>query len=283
MSSPIDRIVSGLHATDRVFVVVAHPDDEVIGCGGRLPVWGARVTVIHVTNGAPADGTDAQRAGFPGREAYAAARRQEAVEALRIAGLAPSHLISLGYGDQEGAAQIAPIARDLARLVAGERPTLVVTQPYEGGHPDHDAVACAVAAARALVIRAGPRAALDLIECTAYHAGPDGIETGSFLEEVPIGPGRLAPAPASRRVALDDDAQGLKRAMIACFTSQRAALAPFGTACERYRTAPAYCFAEPPHPGRLFYEHFTWGVRDGGTWRRLARAALEQLDLPIRP
>jgi N-acetylglucosamine malate deacetylase 2 len=45
-----------------VAVVVAHPDDETIGCGAilrRLPL----VRLVHVTDGAPRDMIDAVRLG----------------------------------------------------------------------------------------------------------------------------------------------------------------------------------------------------------------------------
>jgi N-acetylglucosamine malate deacetylase 2 len=45
---------------------------------------------------------------------------------------------------------------------------------------------------------------------------------------------------------------------------------------ERFRPAPVYSFTEPPHPGKLFYENFDWGMT-AERWRRLAAEALEEL------
>ena len=58
--------------------------------------------------------------------------------------------------------------------------------------------------------------------------------------------------------------------MLACFVSQRETLAPFGCESEAFRAAPVYDFTVPPHPGRLHYERFGWGVRNGDEWRRIA-------------
>ena len=59
---------------------------------------------------------------------------------------------------------------------------------------------------------------------------------------------------------------------------QRAVLAPFPIGEEAFRTAPAYDFTRPPHPGRLHYENYPWGM-DGARFRDLAAQALRELGL----
>ena len=66
-----------------VLCLAAHPDDEVIGCGGML-AWhaeqGHAVTVVHMTDGAQGDPNDQ----FDDIQAI---RRREGVEALKWLGI----------------------------------------------------------------------------------------------------------------------------------------------------------------------------------------------------
>src|SRR5215475_11892938 len=65
-ASPADLFLTALaggeEVTKSVALVAAHPDDETIGIGGRLPHF-RDLTLIHVTNGAP-DRPGARLGGF---------------------------------------------------------------------------------------------------------------------------------------------------------------------------------------------------------------------------
>jgi LmbE family N-acetylglucosaminyl deacetylase len=251
------RLARG-EAAGPVLVVAAHPDDETIGIGGLLSRL-RDVTVLHVTDGAPRDGRDAAMHGFPDVVTYAAARRREALAALALAGVA--RVPTLGMADQEATLHMVPIARRVAEMLRAERPALVVTHAYEGGHPDHDAVAFAVRAALRLVDDPP-----ELVEMTGYHAGPGGIEVGRFLP----------PEDGVATFPLDEGAALGKHRMLECFVTQRAVLAAFPIGPELLRPAPPADFGQPPHPGTLFYERFAWGM-DGVRFRALAAAAGEGL------
>jgi LmbE family N-acetylglucosaminyl deacetylase len=245
---------------DRVVCFAAHPDDETIGLGGHLPflrdVW-----IVHATDGAPRDMADAAANGFADRESYARARRDELLEALHVARVPQDRAIALGLVDQDCAHRLPELARLIADTLRELRPGAVFVPPYEGGHPDHDSLAWAVSVACRLLERerrGGPR----VIEHALYHAGPAGLETACFLP---------ACAPVTK-VSLTPSMVHYKKRMLACFTTQQATLSLFSTARECFRDAPRYDFAEPPHPGRLFYENFDWGVT-GAEWRRLANDA----------
>ena len=237
-----------------VALVAAHPDDETVGAGACLRLFG-RLLLVHATDGAPANGVDAQAAGFATVADYAEARDVELRAALFLAGADPE-LVSLGFTDQAASENMHIGARALARLLAGHGAACVITHPYEGGHPDHDATAHMVHAACALL--PSPPC---IMEMTSYHATADGMACGMFL---PNGEPHVA-------VPLSMTERAAKRAMLDAFTTQYATLAPFGATEECFRQAPSYDFAQPPHSGTLYYERFDWGMT-GSRWRELAAA-----------
>lgn len=253
--------------TSATVLVAAHPDDEVIGAGGQLLRFGSAFQLIHVTDGAPRDMHDAVAAGFGSRHAYAGARREELHAALAHAGCPPERCTELGIADREASFVLPALSQRLADLLRSRAVQAVLTHAYEGGHPDHDATAFAVRAAARLLERDGSRAPA-VVELTSYHAGGTGIRTGAFL------PG----GPPAVRISLSRRERALKRRMLACFSTQQRVLADFTVAHERFRRAPEYDFGAPPHGGRLFYEHFDWGLQ-GQRWRELARDALTVLGL----
>lgn len=239
----------------RVLIVAAHPDDEVIGAGGQLERIHHRVTILHATNGSPDRGADYAAAGFRTREEYAAARRQEALCALALAGLLESSCHEAGFADQSLVNRLDDLARFLADYMDRIQPDLVLTHPYEGGHPDHDS--CAFATRRALR-RASVRP--ELWEFTSYHRSGDGLVTGRFLPHHGVEEVQFTLSPEQRQ---------RKRKMFECFTTQRHILEPFGVDTEAFRPAPEYDFTRPPHPGPLNYEQFDWGTTPEH-WRQRA-------------
>jgi LmbE family N-acetylglucosaminyl deacetylase len=250
-----------------VALIVAHPDDETIGAGGILPRM-RLAGIIHVTDGAPRNNADARAAGFETHEDYARARRWELLDALALACIRPDATRGLDIPDQEASLDMAGVARKLAALVSALRPGTVLTHPYEGGHPDHDATAFAVHAACAL---AAPPP--EVCEFTSYHAF---VREGEARPAIEIG--RFLAGDAGQAVTLTAEARERKQRMVDCYRTQTEMLRQFPVDVERFRPAPAYDFTRAAHPGKLFYENFPWGMT-GERWRRLASDAMRVLGL----
>ena len=267
MSSPLEELrklaAPDADRTLRLAVLAAHPDDESIGASivlARFP----QTRVIFLTDGAPRD----LRLWPPNmastREDYAATRRHEAREALGHAGATPAQLYWLGGIDQESIVDALSLAERLAQLLEQLRPDLLITHPYEGGHPDHD---CAALVAR-LALQKLPAEfnAPTLCEMTSYHARDGQCITGEFLNS----------DPASEIVLdLTDADRERKRRMMSEYKSQRLVLKGFPIVAERLRIAPTCDFTDPPHEGELWYENMGWTT--GDRWRRLAARACARM------
>ena len=233
-------------------LVVAHPDDETLFAGSLLHRLDDGL-VIHLTDGAPADMDDARRLGFATREAYADARAAELALALDRLGFTGERR-AYGVRDKEAVFHLDAIAARLATDLAGA--ALVVTHAYEGGHPDHDAAACAVARAVATLGHGAPAH----VEFASYCWLDGERRFGTFSPD----PRR----PEHRRVLAVADAARVEAALAAhatqvdCFGSWR-------PTHERWRLAPAYDFAALPPVARVLYDSFGWAITSA-EWRAIA-------------
>ena len=120
-----------------VLVLAAHPDDEVIACGGML-AWhrsvGHRVVVVHATDGARGDPS-----GQFGD--IAAVRRREGREALTRLGV--DEVRGLGLPDGELPENTDALVSALRGLFTEIRPTTLYSFFFTESHRDHRALALA--------------------------------------------------------------------------------------------------------------------------------------------
>src|SRR5947209_10873707 len=145
---------------------------------------------------------------------------------MALAAIEPDRLLSLGIADQEAAFEIPRLVAGIAQACRRLRPGRILSLAYEGGHPDHDAVARAVA-------RAGR--GIEIVEMPLYHAAP-GTGERMIVQE-------FLPGPAETRLTLSPAERERKRRMIEAFASQRETLQAFlPPRDERFRLAPAYDF-----------------------------------------
>jgi len=261
----IDALLSREPLDAPAVVLVAHPDDETVSAGSVLPRL-RDLKLIHLTDGAPQDMHDARRAGFETREQYAAARAKELDCALDALQARPRVRIGYGCVDQESAEHLAELSRRLRDDLADAE--IVITHPYEHGHPDHDACAFTVHAACALLRRAG-QAAPGIVEFASYHVRDGAGRAGEFWPDA---------AHPVREFVLDAGECERKTRAIECFASQHGLAEVFPVGVERYRNAPDYDFRMPAPPGTAWYDAHCWRV-DSARWRKCAAAALDELRL----
>jgi N-acetylglucosamine malate deacetylase 2 len=180
---------------------------------------------------------------------------------LRVARVPDVPLVEFSIPDQQVSFNLVGFTRRLISAIPHR--AVLLTHPYEGGHPDHDG--CAFAAQAACHVR------IDVVraEFTSYHADPGGLRCGNFLS-----------GSACQTTVLNEDDRRRKQQMFDCFMTQRATLGCFTIQDERFRLAPEYDFTEPPHSGQLFYERFDWGMT-GERFRALAQEALQDLRLGV--
>lgn len=241
----IARCLVGEFGPKRTLVVAAHPDDEIVGLGGHLPYLAPTVCIVHATDGAPpwADASLAQR------------REDEALAALAVGGVSQRSLVRFGFSDQRLVDDAADFARRLRELIVAFAPELVLSAPFEGGHPDHDACAWAVASAVA-------DTQAEHWEWASYHAAPDGaFVAGAFLEDTSL----------MESISLSAEAAALKRRMFECHASQRDILELFDVGTESFRRAPRYDFTQRPAK-QMFYESRPWDMTFERFTQRLCHA-----------
>jgi LmbE family N-acetylglucosaminyl deacetylase len=180
-------------------IVAPHPDDETLGMGATIAMLraaGVEVQVVSVSDGG---------AAYPGlgatdRAQLERVRHAEVCRSLRLLGAGEP--IGLGMPDGELSGHEQQLTDRIAALLADFPAGRWCAATWRGdGHPDHEAVgrACAAAAAK----------------------------TGAVFLEYPVWMWHWArpddpavPWNRARRVALTRDALKLKRLAVDCFLSQ---------------------------------------------------------------
>ena len=126
----------------RVLVLSPHPDDEVIGCGGTAALLARREVALRTVIA-----TSGQHLAVPdlGPAEVAAARRNDAQRAASVLGT-PSPVF-LGFEDGSLAGSLRALSAAISDHVADFRPDAIFGPWLFDAHPDHQALAAAVAQA----------------------------------------------------------------------------------------------------------------------------------------
>ena len=228
----------------KVCIVVAHPDDETLGCGGLCQRVSSAV-LVHATDGVPGESRFFAQKGFCSAEAYRRRRVEELDLALAKLPTGPHKRIMLGLGDQELHLHLRALVRLLTDHLRSTGVTSIVTHAFEGGHPDHDVVAFGVAMA-AKQLGGVPVFEMPLYRAergrTALQSSPD--SSFSTVETLVLTP----------------DEVSIKQQMLRCFSSQQRLTERFSSGVERFRAMPEHDFSSPPNAGDVLYDGFGWGV-----------------------
>ncbi len=239
-----------------VVVVVAHPDDETIGmasCLRRL----TNLTLVVVTDGAPANMHRARALGFGSVEEYSIIRFSELDKALELLGARPVRRLNLGFSDGGTVFKLTEIAEKIEVALADS--SAVITHAYEGGHPDHDVCALAVQSACARMAKANKKAPQRL-EFAGYFSRAGQLSTNCFWPD---------PRSLELPIRLSWLERRRKRKAMRAFRTQSFILKEFPPNRESYRRAPVYQFLNPPPPGEWYYDRYDWPLK-GEDWLRSA-------------
>ena len=206
---------------DRILVIAPHPDDESLCCAGvlqRARSNGAIIAVVWITagDGFALDAMLVEHSPWPTQSALRLLGEQRLAEAAAAAselGVAPERQYFLDYPDR-GVAALAGdyyqrsyrsastgltavayagafnpgasytgsnLARDLARVIDGFQPTLVLAAAPQDRHPDHSASG---ALARRLLAERGQ---LDRLRYWIVHA-PHWPQPRGYQPQLPLAP-----------------------------------------------------------------------------------------------
>jgi len=212
-------------------VLVAHPDDETVGCGILLQRI-TNVSIVLCTDGAPARDGPGYKKVLYSRKYYGGKRLAEFRAALRAGGV--THVYeTVGIRDQTLYGSLERAALFIAQYIVKRRPDAILSHAFEAGHPDHDS--CAL-----LAQWAGRKFSLPVWEMPLYHrpSPSSALVYQQFLRsdgnEVVV-----CPAPEELRK---------KRMMLSMHRSQAAVISKFDETREVFRPQHAYDFTVNPNP-----------------------------------
>lgn len=247
----------------RTLVLVAHPDDEAVGCGALLQRTDDPL-IVFATDGAPRSNSFWENYGS--REDYAHTRAEEAECALHSIGVQHWHFLcdSNRIVDQELYTQLDRAYASLAEIIELEMPDAILSLAYEGGHPDHDAC-CFLASV------AAEQFELPLWEMPLYHRRNGVIERQCFVSD-------------SEGFEFEILREELVRKMnmFTAYDSQLDVLREFLPYLERFRPMHPYDFSQPPHAGELNYEAWQWPMKGSDLCQAFAQFAQSFQTSPLR-
>ena len=249
----------------RCSVIVAHASDEIFGAGCLISKL-MDVTILHVTDGIGVELDQRGQASLQESAHQAERIHEESVAALRLANVPEDKVIDFALPQYALSQRLTYLTRKITSFLQQSRANIILTHPYEGGHPDHDAIAFATHAALRILNENGFKPP-DVFEMALYPSGKPVAKVPEFLSRIDS---------ESTTLLLDERSQKLKERMYACLRSQRDVAMASPSNFERFRRPPLYDFTRPPQDGKLHYGRFDWAISPD-EWQALSTQALSQL------
>jgi LmbE family N-acetylglucosaminyl deacetylase len=223
------------------------------------------VTILHATEGTGIEFNSPGQSRFQNAD-LSARLHQECVAALALANVPENRIIDFSLPQYALPKRLTYVTRRITSFLQESQADIVLTHPYEGGHPDHDAIAFATHAALRILNESGVKPPA-VFEMALYPSGKPTAKVPEFLSRMDS---------ESTTLLLDERSQKLKKRMYACLTTQQDLAMASPANFERFRRPPDYDFTRPPQGGKLHYERFDWAMSPD-EWQALSTRAFSQL------
>lgn len=213
----------------RVLVLVAHPDDETIGCSGLLQRASSALVVFAVDGAPPHYGFEKT---YGSLQRYSDMRFLEASLALRALPHCSFRRLARRNGthfvDQHLFEELPEAMTSFNQVMCSFLPDIIVSHAYEGGHIDHDSC-------HFLASHTGRAHNLRVMEFPCYWRAEDGQDI--FQQFRDNGNDEVI-------LKLSEREMDVKRQMLASYRTQQNLTPVFHLHTERFRPVPQKSHAE---------------------------------------
>ena len=121
----------------KILVIVAHPDDEVLGCGGAIASYsnqGHDVTSVIFTYGENANLNESPKK-------LAKTRSKESIRAGKILGVKKMYFLGLPDNTLSDEIKNKDLSKKILKIIKERKPNIILTHSLDDYHPAHRNIA----------------------------------------------------------------------------------------------------------------------------------------------